>query len=227
MFLDGRLLRAIGWVVVPVMMALWGCGSTGGAAVMQGGAQGQDQGDVDPADETTNGMEPAEYVAFNDGGGDMADRLGGSTYAGQVEGPVDSGSLRLTFSPEGVLLSMGGTVLGGFFGLPTGADVIFDYEARAVTGTYQDTGGGTRSLEDFLAETGQSIDLRGVVANLTGDSLLILTTYSAVVSGHSSGERTISLEATLRFQTNEDLQGGLKFPDYTESQVPTFTLRRQ
>ncbi len=210
-----------------LLLILWGCGCSGGAGLAQGGAQWDDQPDLDNTDEPADGAGEPAYVALNEGGGDLAARLGGATYSGEAVGPQDSGTLSLDFSSQGVLTSLRGTILGSFFGFPAGAEVIFEYQTPAVTGTYVEPEGSSRPLESVLAESGQSIELRSVVVNLTGDSLLVLTDYAADLPGHLQGERTIILEATLRFQTNEDLTGGLIFPDYLEAEAPTFTLLRQ
>ena len=188
-----------------LLLMLWGCGCSGGAGLAQGGAQWDDQPDLDNTGEAADGAGEPAYVALNEGGGDLAARVGGATYSGEATGRQDSGTLSLDFSSEGVLTSLRGTVLGSFFGFPAGTEMIFEYQTPAVTGTYVDPGGSSRPLESFLAESGQTIELRGIVVNLTGDSLLVLTSYVADLSGHPQGERTIALEATLRFQTNEDL----------------------
>ena len=222
-----RVMRSVGWASMACLLAVWGCGGTAGAAFTSGGSQSGDQADFESGDESADGTLQPEYVAFNDGGGDLASRLGGSTYSGEAAGPLASGTLTLTFASDGVLTSLGGTVLGSYFGFPIGTEVVFDYQTASVTGTYEASGVAPRSLESYLTDTGQSIDLWSVVVSMVGDSLLVLTDYSAVLTGHPAGERTISLEGTLRFQTNEDLQGGLILPDYADTQVPTFMLLRQ
>ena len=213
--------------LLALLLMLWGCGSSGGAGLAQGGGRVDDGPELDNADENANGAGEPDYAPINEGGGDLAARVGGATYSGEAMGPRDNGTLSLNFSSQGVLTSLRGTVLASFFGFPVGSELILDYQTPAVTGTYVDPGGSSRPLESFLAESGQTIVLRGIVVNLTGDSLLVLTSYVADLSGHPQGERTIALEATLRFQTNEDLTGGLVFPDYPSAEVPTFTLLRQ
>lgn len=222
-----RTLGLIETGLSALLLVLWGFGCSGGAGLTQGGAGADGGPEFDNTEEAADGAGEPAYVALNEGGGDLAARLGGATYSGEAVGPQDSGTLSLEFSSEGVLTSLRGTVLGRFFGFPAGTEVIFEYQSPAVTGTYVEPGGSSRSLESVLAESGQSIALRSVVVNLTGDSLLVLTDYAADLPGHLQGERTIALEATLRFQTNEDLTGGLIFPDYLEAEAPTFTLLRQ
>ncbi len=221
MTVRGLLGRAVG---LSLLCALGACGS-GATALAPGGTQVDDQPDLDPADAGTGGA-PEEFVALNGGGGDLADRLGGATYTGQATGPFTSGSLTLTFSPDGVLTSLGGTVVASFFGFPSGSEVIFDYQTPAVTGTYHVEGAPDRSLASFLADTAQSVELRSVTVILVGDSLSVLTDYAANLAGHPAGRRTIALEGTVRFETNEDIQGALVFPDYTDTEVPGFTLDR-
>jgi hypothetical protein len=178
---------------------------------------------------TDDGLDagPAEFVNINQGGGDLAERTGGATYTGQAAGPRASGTLTLDFSDEGVLLAMGGTVLGAFFGLGADTEVVFDFQTQAVTGTYRGVDGSSRPLEDFLADAQQFIELRSVVVILVGDSLSVVTDYATNLSGQAQGQWTINLEGTLRFRTNEDLIGGLNLPGYLDAEVPKFTLLRQ
>lgn len=211
-------------IVVGLWGILAGC-DTSGATVTTGGGNGPlvDPGAPGPdlLDDDPNAG-PAELVSINDGGGDLADRLGGATYTGQAQGPSASGSLSLIFDQQGVLLSLGGTVLGDFLGLGDQSEIIFDYQTDSVTGTV-----AGQPLQNFLTATEQSIQIRNVLVVLALDSLLITTTYNAVVDAHPQGDREIQLQGTVRFATNQDIRGALLLPGITDPRVPLFTLDRQ
>jgi hypothetical protein len=212
------------WALMSVAVVVFtagGCGTTNPGAANAGNNPANTNGLTD------DGLGPAEFVAVNEGGGDLAERMGGATYTGQATGPRASGTLTLDFSDDGVLLTLGGTVLGAFFGLGADTEVVFDYQTQAVTGTYRANDGSSRPLEDFLADAEQSIELHSVVVILVGDSLSVVTDYATNLSGQAQGQWTMILEGTLRFRTNEDLIGGLNLPGYLDSEVPEFTLLRQ
>lgn len=215
------LTRAAGQIKPAVVLLLLaaGCGSGGSSSPAARGAP-SNSGD-DSIGENGSGAEPA-FISLNDGGGDLAVRMGAATFTGEAVGPLNAGTLTLTFDADGVLTTLGGTVLGSFFGLPTGSEVVFDYENQAVIGTYA----GSGSLEDFLAESGQGLELRQIVVSLTGDSFSARTVYLAELAGQLPGEQAITVAATLRFETNDALQGTLELPGYRDGQEPVFTLQR-
>ncbi len=202
-----------------------GCAASSAGQASQGGSGVADQDQEDSVADTDE--QEVEFISVNEGGGDLAERLAGSTYSGQAEGPLADGTLELTFDQSGVLLTLGGTVLGEFFGFPEGTDVVFDYQTATVGGTYRAAGVVEQPLDEFLLDSDQSITLRAVVVSLIGDSFFVLTTYSSQLIGQPQDARDIRLEGTLRFETNADLQGGLVFPAYTSFQVPIFSLDRQ
>lgn len=210
--------RRIRSAVVLLLLAA-GCGSGGGARAAAEGAP-SNSGD-DSTGQNGNGAEPA-FIALNNGGGDLAVRMGGATFTGEAVGPLNAGTLTLTFDADGALTTLGGTVLGSFFGFPAGSEVVFDYQNQAVIGTCA----GSGSLEEVLAESGQSLELRQIVVSLTGDSFSARTVYLAELAGQLPGEQAITVAATLRFETNDALQGTLELPGYRDEQEPVFTLQR-
>jgi len=209
------------WRAAALLTALAGCGA--GTGPTGGGGGGNDPGLEDG--NTDEQSEPA-FVSRNEGGGDLAARLGGATFSGEAAGPLESGTLRLQFDDQGVLLSIGGTLLADFFGLPGGSEVVFDYPAEAITGTYASPDGASILLQDYLQGTGQALDLRSVVVTLTGDSLFARTEYDATLAAHPIGPGFVTIEATLRFGTNDRLQGAVRLPNHLDNQLPTFTLDR-
>lgn len=209
-------------LVVIVIPAVAGCGSDGGAAGVVGTPDAQDNGNGAAPD-----APPPEFVAVNDGGGKLAERMGGATFSGQADGPFESGTLTLSMSSGGVLTTLGGTLLGDFFGFPSGSEVIFDYQAETVTGTYVGPGGTIQSLEDFLDQAGQSIHLTTIVVILVGDSFSARTEYQTNVTGQLSGPQAIEFEATLRAPDDYALQGAVGLPVHTDDQDPLFNLQRQ
>lgn len=215
-------VRGTGPVWMALVSAVVGCGVTGA----RGPTGATNDGTADPNDPPVVGSEPG-FISRNDGGGNLAERVGGASYTGLAAGPLADGSLTLSFDADGVLTSMGGAVLGEFFGFPLGTDVFFDFATPSVTGTYRVEGLPDRGLAEFLASTEQSIDPLSVVVSLVGDSLLIAVNYSADLDTPTTGQGSVRLEGTLRFITNEDLQGALIFPGYQDSQAPTFTLVRE
>ncbi|MFQ5491309.1 MAG: hypothetical protein ACE5GE_11350 [Phycisphaerae bacterium] len=223
------LTRRLGTPLIAagLLVALAGCGSSGAVAASGGGGGPVIDNTPELPDEGQDAG-PDELASINDGGGDLADRLGGATYTGQANGSAAAGgSLTLTFDDQGVLITLGGTVLGDFLGLGDQSDVIFDYQAGLVTGTVRGPATADQPLQEFLTDTQQTIELRNVAVLLTLDSLLITTTYNADLNGQPLGDREIRIEGTVRFATNEDIQGALILPGISDAQVPTFTLLRQ
>ena len=202
--------------------AVVGCGAASGSAAA--GGAGADQAD----DAGTDGIvdEVPEFISFNDGGGDLAARMGGATFTGQAIGPLEGGSLTLTFDAEGVLLSLGGTVLAEFFGFPDGSEVTFDYQAEAVTGTYLAPGADSVDLQTYLADNDLSLALRQIIVTLTGDTFSARTVYVARLPGQAPGEQAATVEATLRFGSNDVLQGALSLPFHLDRDLPAFALER-
>ena len=210
--------RSIGFLAMAAILVA-GCGSGGGEV------------GVPEAQDNENGAvpdEPApEFAAFNTGGGTLAEDMGGATFSGQADGPLESGTLTLTMSAEGVLTTFGGTLLGDFFGFPSGSEVVFDYQAETVTGTYVGPGGAAQPLEDFLDQAGQSIHLTKIVVILVGDSFSAHTGYQTNVPGQLGGPQAIEFDATLRAPDDDALQGAIGLPGHTDDQDPLFTLQRQ
>ncbi|HUU82535.1 MAG TPA: hypothetical protein VM243_03425 [Phycisphaerae bacterium] len=215
------------------------CGQVGGACVNNGNCcigltcnaqtniceEGGVEGEGEGEGEEGCGGGPDGLVSVNGGGGALADRLGGATFTGDATGELVAGTLSLAFDADGVLIHLGGTAIGGLLGLPEQSEVFFDYGRQSVTGTYA-TEGGTRTLEEFLAESEQSIELCRVVVLLVGDSLSVRTGYLAELASHPTGEQTVELEATLRFQTDDELRGALGTSWYSDSQALLFLLQR-
>jgi len=209
------------WWSAALLTAVAGCAA--GAGATGGGGGGDDPGLEDG--NTVDQPEPT-FIARNEGGGDLAVRLGGATFSGDAAGPLESGTLRLQFDDQGVLLSIRGTLLADFFGLPGGSEIIFDYAAQVVTGAYLSPDGASIPIQDYLQGTGQALDLRSIVVTLTGDSLFARTEYDATLAAQPIGPGFVTIEATLRFGTNDRLQGAVRLPNHLDNQLPTFTLDR-
>lgn len=219
MDLLGLVRRSIGLSAVAAIVVA-GCGSRGGEV---GAPEVQDNGNGAAPDEPM-----PEFAAFNDGGGTLAEDMGGATFSGQADGPFESGTLTLTMSTDGVLTTFGGTLLGDFFGFPSGSEVVFDYQAETVTGTYVGPGGASEPLEDYLDQAGQFIHLTKVVVILVGDSFSAHTGYQTnLLPGQLTGPQAIEFDATLRAPDDDALQGAIGLPGHTDDQDPLFTLQRQ
>ncbi|MHC4609501.1 MAG: hypothetical protein ACYS7M_04050 [Planctomycetota bacterium] len=207
--------------IAAVLLAAAGCGT------MTGGTGGGSAANPDEENGGQNGADPEPvYIARNEGGGDLALRMGGATFTGQATGPLASGTLTLTFDVDGILRSLGGTVLASFFGFPEGSEVVFDYLSRTVTGTHVAPDSAPRTLAEFLAESGQALQLRQIVVTLTGDTFTARTVYEAELAGRLTGEQAITVAATLRFDSNDALTGTLQLPGYRDDQEPLFNLDR-
>lgn len=210
-----------------LLLSIWsvaGAGCGAGTGTVAAGGGGADQ----PDDANTNGGEDSEpaFVDRNSGGGDLAARMGGATFTGQAVGPLEGGSLSLTFDAEGVLLSLGGTVLADFFGFPDGSEVTFDYTTEAVTGIYLAPGADPVDLQTYLADNDLSLALRQIIVTLTGDTFSARTVYVARLPGQAPGEQAVTVEATLRFGSNDVLQGALNLPFHLDRDLPAFALER-
>jgi hypothetical protein len=205
-----------------LILAVAGCGSGGGAAGLPVTPDPEENGNGAAPD-----VPPPEFVAVNDGSQELAERMGGSTFTGQATGSLESGVLTLTFSADGVLTTLGGTLLGAFFGFPAGSEVFFDYQSETVTGTYVGSDLSSQPLEDFLAGAGQSIRLTKIVVVLVGYSFSARTEYQSSVPGQPGGTQVIEFEATPRFPDDDALQGAIGLPNRTDNQDPMFTLQRQ
>ena len=217
--------RRIGFTVVLLsVLAAGGCASAGSGGAGLGsppGADGVDNENVAESDDDTE----LPFIARNDGGGDLAARMGGATFTGQAVGPLASGTLTLIFDADGVLTSLGGTLLGSFFRFPEQTEVVFDYLGESVTGTYVEAGAEPRTLEAALAESGHRLEWRQIAVNLTGDTFTARTVYLAELPGQP-GDGAITVAATLRFATNDVLEGTVEFPGYRDEQEPVVTLER-
>lgn len=214
-------VRRLGWLPI-LILCVAGCGSGGSAAGVA-----VTSGVEENANTAAPDVAPPEFVAVNDGGPELALRLGGGTFTGEVTGALESGSLTVTLSADGVLTTLGGTLLGAFFGYPAGSEVIFDYQSETVTGSYVGSDLNSQSLEDFFAESGQSIRLTKIVVVLVGDSFSARTEYQSSIPGLPGGTQVIAFEATLRFPDDDALQGVIGLPNRTDNQDPLFTLLRQ
>ncbi|MCP4245686.1 MAG: hypothetical protein GY778_01425 [bacterium] len=214
--------RGFGLALWILSMAGASCGAPGGTTA--GGGGGADQID----DAGTDGGEDLvpEFIARNDGGGDLATRMGGATFSGDAVGPLESGSLTLIFDAEGVLLSVAGTLLADFFGFPAGSEVTFDYQTESVTGTYVDPETGPVELQTYLATNELSLEMRQIIVTLTGDTFSARTVYVARLPGQAPGEQAATVEATLRFGSNDVLQGALDLPAHLDRDLPVFILER-
>ncbi|HUU85980.1 MAG TPA: hypothetical protein VM243_20990 [Phycisphaerae bacterium] len=218
---SNRTLREIG-MLAALSLVVGGCASGGGATgdVVPPGAE-------DNANTAGPQVTPPEFVAVNEGGGALAEDMGGATFRGQATGPLESGELILTLSADGVVTRFGGTLLGAFFGFPTGTEVIFDYETESVTGTYVGSGGVFEPLEDFLEDSEQYMHLTEVVVILVGDSFSVRTEYQTNVPSQFGGTQAIQFGATLIAPDDDELQGALGLPGHTYDQDPLFTLVRE
>ena len=214
-------VRRLGWLTI-LILAVAGCGSGGSAASLPVTPDLEENGNGAAPD-----LPPPEFVAVNDGGQELAGRMGGGTFTGEATGSLESGGLTLTLSADGVLSTLGGTLLGAFFGYPAGTEVIFDYQSETVTGTYVGSDLISQPLEDFLTQAGQSIRLTKIVVVLVGDSFSARTEYQSSIPGQPGGTQVLAFEATLRFPDNDALQGAIGLPNRTDNQDPLFTLQRQ
>ena len=219
-------------LVVSAFVVVWSVAWLGCASGGSGGGGAEDVTDLSTTDEggqaeAAEEEEQAapELISRNEGGGDLATRMGGATFAGEAAGPLANGILSMTLSADGVVTELGGTVLGSFFGLPLESEVFFNLDDLTVSGTYV-AGSSTRPLEDYLTEAGKTIELRQIVVNLVGDSFSARMVYRSDLTGQSAGDQTIDLQATLKFQTNDQLLGTILLPGYFEDQNPAFTLER-
>jgi len=224
--LSDRMQNVLVLVGLAALLA-WsgGCGasSAGPAASLPADPAAQEP-DTEQTPEDGEGGET--LVSRNEGGEELAARVGGTTWTGNAEGSAVGGSLSVTFAADGTLTSMGGAVLGEYFDLPPGSELFFDYGNDTVNGTYGNTP-EVGTLENTLAASGQSVEILQVVVTLAGNSLAIRTVYRSNLPGPSAGDQIIDVEATLRPQANDTLQGALLLPGHLDEDVPVFTLEPQ
>ncbi len=203
-----------------------GCASGGASAT--GGDTTPDADTNGPGGEDAgDGAAAPELVSQNNGGGDLAARFGGAVFSGEAAGEVFSGDLQVSFTADGVLDTLGGTLLGSFFGLPLGSEVFFDYQNETVFGTYM-AGTEPRSLESFLAETAQRVELRQIVVVLIGDSFSASTTYRSNLPGQTGTDQRLDLQGTPLVQTEDRvLDGVLLLAEEPDHPVAEFALERE
>lgn len=209
------------WLCLPIL-ALGGCSAATGG----GGGGGSADDDVENGEMPDDGSGPVTLESLNEGGGDLAERLGSTSFSGMAEGPTLAGSISMSFDADGVLTTLGGTIVGRYFGLPADTDIQFDYLTETVEGTVRQEGQADQALEDFLEARSQSITFRRVVVVFAANSLFIETTYRANTTGQSASDTDIKIEATLLMDAegNRRLQGALDLPNLTDPQDPEFTL---